>query len=412
MKTCSWFILWILFATLLSQLTFAQTIEDVFGNNKLPVTYIGIDFSKVHYYGDTGKVSTAEMKDFFNSINGLTLTEVNKYDVKKAFRKEIMIIDTTLTSQINMAIDREKIISTDDNSYKTFSSDTIQKLVSTYQFEPADSGVALVIVMEGMSKEKKEACMWFAFLKKENNELIFTKRVTGKASGLGFRNYWAGAVAHAIEKVYSEKFMVWKNLSVSDRFQAIQDSVKEVELSKYKIGLVVGFEFNACGGNNTHTRSFAYTGPLISQGVMLHNLVYIGCSFGIQSMQVDNSYGPEYSNVFNENLHQYFLGQLFIEMRVYPLKGKLTPVLSGGYGKGMGLFSVSLADGVMFNAGAGLEYKFSQNARLDLSYTYQYQELAFDSYGNDHSSIKKDRGTLYMSYAGVNIGFLICFGIK
>jgi hypothetical protein len=48
------------------------------------------------------------------------------------------------------------------------------------------------VFVEGMDKGREQASMWVAFIDMDNHALLATKHYITRASGMGFRNYWAG----------------------------------------------------------------------------------------------------------------------------------------------------------------------------------------------------------------------------
>lgn len=188
----------------------AQTKADVFGNQHLPVTWLGIDFSKASYIGDPGTVSPSEMKQMFSNINILMIKEPKKYNFKGVFRKNNMESNISFTEEQNKNIDPDKIQTFDSRNFNKLNPNSIQEIINEYKFSPQDKGVALLFVIEGLNKMTEEAAMWPVFFNMETKEIIFTERLIGKSSGIGFRNHWAGAVHNTLEKIDSNLYKQWK----------------------------------------------------------------------------------------------------------------------------------------------------------------------------------------------------------
>ena len=120
MKSCRRFIVCTVFLLLTSALAIAQNAADIFGDNQLNVTFIGIDFSKAHYFGDTANISPDKVKNLLNNLNILTVTEHKKYNLSKAFRKPNMKTEIAFTTERNKAIDVDKFFLPDTPNYLTF----------------------------------------------------------------------------------------------------------------------------------------------------------------------------------------------------------------------------------------------------------------------------------------------------
>jgi hypothetical protein len=194
---------------LISSVASAQTKSDIFGNSKNLITWLGIDFSKVVYIGDPGTVSPEEMKGLFSKINILIISEPDKYDIKKYFRKSNVESNITYTEENNKNVNTEKLISFNSKDYQKFDESIVKTVVDTYKFESSEKGIGLVFIVDGMNKIIEEASMWVTFINIETKEVIFTERLTGKAAGFGFRNHWAGAVEDVMKKVKSTYWQEW-----------------------------------------------------------------------------------------------------------------------------------------------------------------------------------------------------------
>ncbi len=55
-------------------------------------------------------------------------------------------------------------------------------------------GYGLVFIVESYSKTAVKGNIWVTFFHVPTKKVVFTKKMAGKASGFGVRNYWTGAV--------------------------------------------------------------------------------------------------------------------------------------------------------------------------------------------------------------------------
>jgi len=81
-------------------------------------------------------------------------------------------------------------------------------MVKKYSFKE-NNGIGFVLIAEGMSKGREEGSYWATFVDMSNKEVILTKRITGKAGGFGFRNYWAGSLK-SVFKTMKKDFKHWE----------------------------------------------------------------------------------------------------------------------------------------------------------------------------------------------------------
>jgi hypothetical protein len=211
-KTFALFLLWVLTINVN-----AQTKSDIFGDSNLPVTWLGLDFGQVSYIGDPGTMGVTEMKSFLNKINLLTINEPKKYDIKGTFRKKNVDNNLSLTQEINESVNPDKLIVSGSDEEKLNES-TIKSIIENkYKFDNSEKGVGLVMIMESLNKTSELASIWVTFINMDSRELIFTERLTGKAVGFGFRNYWAGAVYSVLKEIDSHNYKVWQKEYVSKK---------------------------------------------------------------------------------------------------------------------------------------------------------------------------------------------------
>lgn len=175
---------------------------------------------------------------------------------------------------------------------------------------------------------------------------------------------------------------------------------------KLKMAFTAGGQFNAGWGNNKYTRDNSLFGFGISPGITFQNIVSLSANICFTQMNANDEYGPPYNNIFNLREHDYYTAQLFIELRTFPIKkGRVSPLATIAYGKGFGIFSRYLHDGDMLRAGAGFELKVAERVKLDVCYTYNYQELQYEK--PYHYYLNESMPRLYLSYMGLQVEFVI-----
>ncbi len=184
----------------------AQSAKDVF-NVDVPITYYGVDFSKGHYFGEIGTVDINEMIDLTNKINELIVKEASKYNIAEAIQRTEMSTKTDLTLTQNASIDTKKFIvfGKDDDR---LSEDKIKKAISKYSI--SGKGIGIVFMVDIMDKSTAQTTIWVTFFNEGNKKLLFTEKLSGKAGGFGFRNYWARSFYGIIKDMKALKFKIWK----------------------------------------------------------------------------------------------------------------------------------------------------------------------------------------------------------
>ncbi len=193
----------------LTQSAYAQTAKELFNSTETPVTYLGIDFTQARLINDAGASATDLKEKHFPGINQVVVNEPKKYDLAKAFRKPITN-DISVTEKVNATIDADKIKSSSSSDESRLDAAAIQNVVNQYDLG-GKKGVGLVFIMEGLNKPGAKGSMYVTFIDMATRKVIFTERMTGKAGGFGYKNYWAKSVFEVLEDIQKKKYNEWKN---------------------------------------------------------------------------------------------------------------------------------------------------------------------------------------------------------
>lgn len=189
--------------------TQAQTLKEFFTNESTPLTYLGVDFSATKIQGETA--TATEIKGKFEAINEVVINEAKKYDVQGAFKRSSITNSVDVVKAVNDKVDADKI-KTDNTAdvSGTLKPEDIAKHVKDYNLS-GKKGIGLVLIMDGMSKSEKEANMYVTLVDMAAKKVLFTQRMTGKAMGFGFRNYWAYTVYKVLNDIDKHEYKDWKN---------------------------------------------------------------------------------------------------------------------------------------------------------------------------------------------------------
>lgn len=192
----------------------AQSLKEFFQNEETPLTYLGVDFSLTKVQGEAA--TPTEIREKFEPINSVIITEVKKYDIADAFKRSSVNNDLEAINKLNAAINTEKI-KTDNVADVTtgLSPADISKHVSGYKLS-GKKGIGLVFIMDGMSKTNKEAYVYVTLLDLATRKVLLTERITGKAQGFGFRNYWAYTIFKVLNSIDKGKYNEWKKKAAAE----------------------------------------------------------------------------------------------------------------------------------------------------------------------------------------------------
>ncbi len=188
--------------------------HDLFDSNN-EITWLGVDFSEVRFIGPAsgwGEVNTkspTEMRDkYFPAWNDLILAEPKAFKIAEAVSQDNVNNDISAISEANNKTNKKEIFTEDISQYQTLDESAVKSMVKKYNLK-GKSGIGFLLIAEGMSKGKEEASYWVTFIDMSTKNVILTKRMTGKAGGFGFRNYWAGSIK-SVFKSMKKEFKHWE----------------------------------------------------------------------------------------------------------------------------------------------------------------------------------------------------------
>ncbi len=175
--------------------------QDIF-DAQVPVTWLGIDFSKLKFIPADEVISNQDLQDkYFPGWNQLILAEPAKFDIAKAIGRSTVAHHIEVIETVNKKA-KPDFIDKDMASWEHLDADKVTQMVRQYDLK-GHTGVGLVFIAESMSKSKKEASFWVTFIDMGSREILLSKPVTAEAGGFGFRNYWAGAINKVLKKMPS-----------------------------------------------------------------------------------------------------------------------------------------------------------------------------------------------------------------
>jgi hypothetical protein len=191
--------------------SFSQSLKDFFSNSETPLLYLGVDFTKAKLinYPDP---KVMDIRDrIYTAINNLTIEEPKKFDIAGAFHRSTVNNDLSAVKARNEKMNTEDIVSTNSADFNRLQESDISAVVKALNLSGKD-GVGLLFVMEAMRKEDKkgDAAMWVTFVDLKTKKVLLTERIEGKATGFGFRNYWASTIKEVIDDIDKKKYKEWK----------------------------------------------------------------------------------------------------------------------------------------------------------------------------------------------------------
>ncbi len=188
----------------------AQDSKIIFSSTE--IVWYGLDFTKTKFVGGGfGYGYGYDLKiKFIPNWNALTLNEPQNFDLKRAFRKNKVIIDIRSVNKINSKIDPDECISYNEAN---ITKDSVTAMVKLYKDFEKKEGVGLSFVVVNFNKSMQRAEIYVAFFDIATKNILLCEKMGGKAGGAGLRNYWAGAIKAILVQIDEAEYKNWKKES-------------------------------------------------------------------------------------------------------------------------------------------------------------------------------------------------------
>lgn len=164
------------------------------------VTFFGVDFSLAKSYGTAETIS--QFTEAFQRINGLFITEAQKYDVAKYFKKNVTETAVRQLEDVNQNIDKDTFFA-NSGTYEISEKELAEEIKSLPLNEA--KGTGLIFVAELLNKPNNQGTYHIVFFDIASREILDTWKASGKAKGFGLRNYWAGSIYDIMQNLKMKK---------------------------------------------------------------------------------------------------------------------------------------------------------------------------------------------------------------
>lgn len=157
----------------------------------------GVDYSLAKVYG--GKDTGYDYWITFDEINEFFISKSKTFDIGKRLGIPVEVVSLQAVNEVNKKINPDQILTTDANYLPTETqiSEAIRKLPILSQEEK----YGIVMLCLFMNKEEDRATYQFVVFNTKTREIIEQWTNTGKALGIGLKNYWSYSVHNAIKKI-------------------------------------------------------------------------------------------------------------------------------------------------------------------------------------------------------------------
>lgn len=171
-------------------------IQNSFAQKLAEITWFGIDFSQAKMVGSAGFTEPAKIQSYYLNVwNSVMVTESDKYDIAKYYGATKVNVSLDIVKKANDAVSANELIT--DNSYSLAEEDA-KKEVQKYVGQ--GEGIGMVYVVEYFSKSEERASIYVIQFDIASGTISKMQKLSGKAEGFGFRNYWLGAIENVMKK--------------------------------------------------------------------------------------------------------------------------------------------------------------------------------------------------------------------
>jgi hypothetical protein len=165
-----------------------------------PVVWFGLDFSRATLIGKQGFTNPEEIKNkYFDGWNGVIISESSKFNLKRFFGTMGVTNDIASVTKLNAQVDPANLVINPGERDVGIDSETLAEMVKLYETDK--EGIGLVFVVESLNKQERDgfATVHVVFFDIATRNILETKKVTGRAGGIGLRSYWANSMHRVME---------------------------------------------------------------------------------------------------------------------------------------------------------------------------------------------------------------------
>jgi hypothetical protein len=179
-----------------------HTMKD-FINNSCDIVWLGLDFSKSKMVGCTWKPDPLLVKnEYIPAWNAIT-NESGRFDWKKAFQNDKVIIDYGPVTKGNALIDETKLMVA---LPYTITKAIVGETVKAIDMGDRTNGIGVVIVIEALDQPRAIGYGYIAFFDIGTRQLLHSQSVSGGAMGFNFQSFWSKSILGMRDVIASRVF--------------------------------------------------------------------------------------------------------------------------------------------------------------------------------------------------------------
>jgi hypothetical protein len=190
----------------------AQTFAELF-DPKTEVTWLGVDYTITKVIGDKEAWATKSASEMFVAWNQLFVKEQDKYNAARALHRKTVKMALDVTADHNARINAVDFYADDVPTGYALNADNVQSIVNLYDFKN-NTGLGMMLIAETYNRNTVQATHWVVIINLGTREVLYTQKILSEPGGMGLRNYWAGSVLGALNKIEKE-YKGWQKSAVS-----------------------------------------------------------------------------------------------------------------------------------------------------------------------------------------------------
>jgi hypothetical protein len=160
------------------------------------IVNFGVDYSLVKVYG--GKDSGYQYWITFADLNELFISKSKTFDIGKRLGIPVEVVSLQAVNEVNKKINPDNILTTDANYLP--SEEQIAEAVRKLPILSQEEKYGIVMICLMMNKEEDRGTYQFVVFNTKTREIVEQWTNSGKALGIGLKNYWSLSILNAIKK--------------------------------------------------------------------------------------------------------------------------------------------------------------------------------------------------------------------
>lgn len=190
-----------------------NTAKDLFTTKE--IVWYGLNFIEAKMVGQfdqamgAAPATASEIKTkWMSAWNGLMIAEPQNFKIKEAFEKESVFYDIGPVEKANQTIKTDNLMMVNPYVFAD-AQKSIKNAVAKLSGGEKKSGIGVTFVVESFNKTSDEATVYVVVFDIKTKAILITEKIIGKPTGIGLRNFWAGAMKQVIKQIQKEYYSKW-----------------------------------------------------------------------------------------------------------------------------------------------------------------------------------------------------------